>query len=41
VEDFMSISRIGETQSKPETIEAPRDLLISIMPGFKSSQTLH
>lgn len=33
----MSIYRIGETQSKPETIEALRDFLISIMPGIKSS----
>lgn len=34
----MSIYRIGETQSKPETIEALRDFLFSIMPGIKESQ---
>ena len=34
----MSIYRIGETQAKPETIEALRDFLLSIMPGIKSSQ---
>ena len=34
----MSIYRIGETQGKPETIEALRDFLLSIMPGIKSSQ---
>ena len=34
----MSVYRIGETQAKPETIEALRDFLISIMPGIKSSQ---
>ena len=34
----MSIYRIGETQARPETIEALRDFLISIMPGIKSSQ---
>jgi quinol monooxygenase YgiN len=34
----MSIYRIGETQAKPETIEALRDFLISIMPGIKSAQ---
>lgn len=34
----MSISRIGETQAKPETTEALRGFLISIMPGIKSSQ---
>ena len=34
----MSVYRIGETQAKPETTEALRDFLISIMPGIKSSQ---
>ena len=34
----MSVYSIGETQAKPETIEALRDFLISIMPGIKSSQ---
>src|SRR5215204_6585287 len=34
----MSITRIGETQAKPETTEALRDFLISIMPMIKSSQ---
>ena len=34
----MSVNRIGETQAKPETTEALRDFLISIMPGIKSSQ---
>ena len=34
----MSISRIGETQAKPELIEELRDFLISIMPLIKSSQ---
>lgn len=34
----MSVYRIGETQAKPETIEALRDFLISIMPGIKESQ---
>ena len=34
----MSITRIGETQAKPETTEALRDFLISIMPLIKSSQ---
>src|SRR6266542_86402 len=33
----MSTCRIGETQAKPETIEALRNFLISIMPGIKSS----
>jgi quinol monooxygenase YgiN len=33
----MSVARIGETQAKPETTEALRDFLISIMPGIKSS----
>jgi quinol monooxygenase YgiN len=33
----MSIARIGETQAKPESIEALRDFLLSIMPGIKSS----
>ena len=34
----MSITRIGETQAKPETTEALRNFLISIMPMIKSSQ---
>lgn len=34
----MSISRIGETQSKPQTTEELRDFLKSIMPIIKSSQ---
>src|SRR5215204_2448681 len=34
----MSITRIGETQAKPELTEALRDFLISIMPMIKSSQ---
>jgi len=34
----MTITRIGETQAKPETTEALRDFLISIMPMIKSSQ---
>ena len=34
----MSIYRIGETQAKPEQIEALRDFLISIMPGIESSE---
>ena len=34
----MSVYRIGETQAKPETTEALRDFLISIMSGIKSSQ---
>jgi quinol monooxygenase YgiN len=34
----MSIARIGETQAKPENIDALRDFLLSIMPGIKSSQ---
>lgn len=33
----MSIYRIGETQSKPETIEELREFLTSIMPGIKAS----
>ena len=33
----MSVARIGETQPKPETAEALRDFLISIMTGIKSS----
>ncbi len=33
----MSIYRIGETQAKPETIEALREFLISIIPGIKGS----
>ncbi|MEO8356348.1 MAG: antibiotic biosynthesis monooxygenase family protein [Chloroflexota bacterium] len=34
----MSIYRIGETQAKPESTEALRDFLVSIMPIIKSSQ---
>ena len=34
----MSITRIGEVQAKPESIEELRDFLISIMPGIKSSE---
>jgi quinol monooxygenase YgiN len=34
----MSVARIGETRAKPETAEALRDFLISIMPGIKSSE---
>jgi quinol monooxygenase YgiN len=34
----MSVHRIGETQAKPETTEALRDFLISILPLIKSSQ---
>jgi len=34
----MSITRIGETQAKPELTEALRDFLISIIPMIKSSQ---
>ena len=34
----MSISRIGEVQAKPESVEELRDFLISIMPGIKSSE---
>ena len=34
----MSVARIGETQAKPETVEALRNFLISIMPDIKSSQ---
>jgi quinol monooxygenase YgiN len=34
----VSISRIGETQARPETIEALRDFLISIMSGIKSAK---
>lgn len=33
----MSITRIGETQAKPETTEALRNFLLSIMPMIKSS----
>ena len=33
----MSVYRIGETQAKPETTEALRDFLISILPAIKSS----
>jgi len=34
----MTITRIGETQAKPELTEALRDFLLSIMPMIKSSQ---
>jgi quinol monooxygenase YgiN len=34
----MSITRIGETQAKPELTEALRNFLISIIPMIKSSQ---
>jgi quinol monooxygenase YgiN len=34
----MSIYRIGVTQAKPESVEALRDFLISIMPGIHASQ---
>ena len=34
----MSIHRIGETQAKPETTEALRDFLLSIIPLIKSSE---
>ena len=34
----MSITRIGETQTKPETTKALRDFLLSILPLIKSSQ---
>lgn len=34
----MSITRIGETQAKPETTEALRDFLLSIMPIIRASQ---
>jgi heme oxygenase (mycobilin-producing) len=34
----MSITRIGETQAKPELVNALRDFLVSIMPMIKSSQ---
>lgn len=34
----MSITRIGETQAKPELTEVLRDFLLSIMPMIKSSQ---
>ena len=34
----MSITRIGETQAKPELTKALRDFLLSIMPMIKSSQ---
>ena len=33
----MSVTRIGETQAKPETTEALRDFLTSILPTIKSS----
>ena len=34
----MTITRIGETQAKRETIQALHDFLLSIMPIIKSSQ---
>ena len=34
----MSISRIGEMQAKPETVDLLRDFLLSIMPGIESSE---
>jgi heme oxygenase (mycobilin-producing) len=34
----MSITRIGETQAKPELTDALRDFLVSIMPMIKASQ---
>ena len=34
----MTITRIGETQAKPELTEALHDFLLSIMPIIKSSQ---
>ena len=34
----MTITRIGETQAKPETTETLRDFLLSIMPMINSSQ---
>jgi quinol monooxygenase YgiN len=34
----MSVARIGKTRAKPETAEALRNFLISIMPGIKSSE---
>jgi heme oxygenase (mycobilin-producing) len=34
----MSVTRIGETRAKPETIESLRGFLVSIMPLIKSSQ---
>jgi heme oxygenase (mycobilin-producing) len=34
----MSISRIGEVQAKPESIDELREFLLSIMPGIQSSE---
>jgi len=34
----MTIIRIGETQARPESTEALRDFLLSIIPLIKSSQ---
>ena len=34
----MNIYRIGEIQARPESIEAMRDFLISIMDGIRASQ---
>jgi len=38
MEKLMRIYRIGETQTKPESIEVVHDFLISIMPSIKSSK---
>lgn len=34
----MTITRIGETQSRLESVEALREFLVSIMAGIKSSE---
>jgi quinol monooxygenase YgiN len=34
----MSVARIGQSQAKPQSAEALRDFLLSIMSGIKSSQ---
>ena len=34
----MSIARIGKTQAKPESIEALRQFLLSIMPGIRATK---
>jgi quinol monooxygenase YgiN len=34
----MTVTRIGETQARPETTEALRDFLASIMPLIRSSK---
>jgi heme oxygenase (mycobilin-producing) len=36
--EIMTITRIGETQAKPELIEDLREFLLSILPLIKSSQ---